>query len=45
MTNNDPAESVVSVIHAVYDAWADGGDEDESGHRTEGGGTGERCPT
>ncbi len=24
MTNNDPAESVVSVIHAVYDAWADG---------------------
>jgi uncharacterized protein (TIGR02246 family) len=24
MTNNNPAESVVSVIHAVYDAWADG---------------------
>jgi uncharacterized protein (TIGR02246 family) len=24
MTNNDPAERVVSVIHAVYDAWADG---------------------
>ena len=24
MTNNDPTDSVVSVIHAVYDAWADG---------------------
>jgi uncharacterized protein (TIGR02246 family) len=24
MTSNNPAESVVSVIHAVYDAWADG---------------------
>jgi uncharacterized protein (TIGR02246 family) len=24
MTNNNPTDSVVSVIHAVYDAWADG---------------------
>jgi uncharacterized protein (TIGR02246 family) len=24
MTSNNPADSVVAVIHAVYDAWADG---------------------